>query len=93
MNTLTHKGYSRIYCETEADIAKVREVVKELDEYEYGYMPSNLVTVYTNYPSVVYTGKFSDLDMNALTAECWKRGIKIWVNDTGHNRDNFSDSY
>ena len=85
MATLTHKGYGRIYCETADDAPKVEAIVKELDEYEFGYMPEGLVTAFTDYPSVIYNGKFSDLDMDTLTAVCWNRGIRIWVFDAGHN--------
>ena len=85
MGTLTHKGYGRIYCETVDDIAKVHDVIKELDEYEFGYMPKGTVTTFNEYPNVVYTGKFSDMDMDTLTAVCWSRGIKIWVFDAGRN--------
>ena len=55
MGTLTHKGYGRIYCETVDDIAKVHDVIKELDEYEFGYMPKGIVTTFNEYPNVVYT--------------------------------------
>lgn len=85
MATLTHKGYGRIYCETADDVPKVQAVVKELDEYEFGYMPKDLVTTFAEYPSVIYNGKFSDMDMDTLTAVCWSRGLRIWVFDAGHN--------
>ena len=85
MGTLTHKGYGRIYCETVDDIAKVHDVIKELDEYEFGYMPKGIVTTFNEYPNVVYTGKFSDMGMDTLTAVCWSKGIKFWVFDAGRN--------
>ena len=85
MGTLTHKGYGRIYCETPEDISKVAAVIKELDDFEHGYLPEKLITTFDQYPSVIYNGKFSDMDMSKLTAECWKRGIRIWVFDAGHN--------
>ena len=85
MGTLTHKGYGRIYCEKADDIEKVDAVIKELDEFEHGYLPEKMIATFDNYPQVVYTGKFSDMDMSKLTAECWKRGIRIWVHDSGHN--------
>jgi len=85
MNNFTHKGYGRIYCENVTDIVLVEAVIKELDEYEFGYMPSGLVAPHFLYPNVVYIGKFSDLDMDKLTAVCWSRGIKIWVFDSGYD--------
>ena len=83
--TLPYKGYGRIYCETSDDVAKVEAVIKELDEYEFDYMPPGMVAPFADYPRVIYTHKFSDMDMQASTAICWQRGIKIWVFDAGHD--------
>lgn len=66
-------------------MAKVEALIRELDEFEYDYLPAKFITVFTNYPATVYTHKFDALDVDALTAECWKRGFKIWVFDNGHN--------
>lgn len=83
--TFTHKGYGRIYVENADDVEKVYAIVKELDEFEFGYMPPGLVAVLSEYPRVVYLHKFSDMDMDALTVVCWKRGLKIFCFDSGHN--------
>lgn len=48
-------------------------------------MPKNLVAPFSEYPEVVYIGKFSDLCIDTITAECWKLGIKIWVFDNGRS--------
>ena len=85
MNTLTHKGYGRIYVKSKEDIEKVKGIIKELDEFEYGYLPSDLIALFADYPITCYTHKFSDLDMDRLTATCLDRGIHIWVFDAGHN--------
>ena len=58
---------------------------KEIDDYEYTYLPADLITSYQDFPKVVYVHKFNDLDMDGLTATCWRRGIKIWVFDAGHS--------
>ena len=80
---LTHKGYARIYCENPSDIQKVKAIIKELDAFEYDYLPRELITAFSEYPKLTYTHKFSDIDMNYLTALCWSQGIKIWVLDNG----------
>jgi len=82
---LTHKGYGRIYCEQVSDIDKVKDVIKGMDSFEYSYLPDKMIAPFSQYPDVVYVGKFSDLDMDKLTATCWSMGIKIWVFDSGHN--------
>lgn len=84
MRTLTRKGYGRIYVDDAGNIEKVKAIIKEMDEFEFDYLPKDLMAVYTEYPKVVYTHKFSDLDTNKLTAKCWHVGIKIWVFDAGH---------
>ena len=56
-----------------------------MDDFEFEYLPEKLITTWDKYPEVTYTHKFSDLDMNALTATCWCRGIRIWVFDAGHD--------
>lgn len=83
MSGFTHKGYGRIYCETPDDVQRVHAVIKEMDGYEFGYMPTELVAPFSDYPRVVYVHKFSDLDMDAVTATCWSRGIRVWVFDSG----------
>jgi len=85
MRKLTSKGYGRIYVEKEEDIELVKDAIKELDEFEIEYLPESLITVFTDYPKVVYTGKFDDMDMDMLTHVCWLKGIKIWVFDAGHD--------
>lgn len=85
MNTLTHKGYGRIYVDWNDHIQTVHNIIKEMDEYEFGYMPSDIVTHASDYPKVVYTHKFDDLDMDELTARCWRVGVRIWVFNAGHN--------
>ena len=90
MSTLTHKGYGRIYCETETDAAKVKAIIKEIDEGEFTYLPADLIAPFSEYPKVVYTHKFSDMDMSDLTAVCWSRGIKIFAFD--NNRQEYATS-
>lgn len=79
MNTLSHKNYGAIYVNDPEDIEKVKGIIKEMDEFEYGYLPKDLIKPFSEYPDVCYTQKFSDLDMDDLTAICWSRGIMIWV--------------
>src|SRR4051812_45031150 len=80
-NTLTYKGYGRIYVETEADIQKVKDVIKELDPFEFDYLPADLIVPFSEYPKVTYVHKFNDFCMNRLQAVCWKRGIHVFVCD------------
>jgi hypothetical protein len=87
MAALTRKGFARIFVENPNDIDGVKNVIKEIDESEYGYLPEKLIAPFSEYPNLCYTHKFDAIDMNILTAECWHRGIKIWVCDNGYSEN------
>ena len=80
-NTLSRKSYGAIYVDKSENIEKVKEIIKEMDEFEFDYLPDELIKPFSEYPSVAYTHKFCDLDMDALTAKCWNKGIFMWVFD------------
>jgi len=85
MRTLQRKGFGRIYVENEGDIHLVEEIIEKMDVFEYDYLPKGMIAPFSEYPSVIYTHKFDNLDVDALTAICWKKDIHIWVFDTGNN--------
>lgn len=85
MKTFTKKGYGRIYVAKEEDIVKVKNIIKCLDEFEFKYMPEDFIVPFTAYPAVVYTHKFSDLDLDQLAAICFNYGIYIYCFDAGCN--------
>lgn len=75
-----YKDYGRIFVEKEEDIDKIKEIIKEIDDYEYTYMPDDLITVFSeeNYHSK-YVHKFNDMDMGEVLKVAWERGIKCFV--------------
>ena len=77
--TFTRKGYGRIFVETEEDIQRIKDIIKEIDSYEYSYLPENLITVFNNdnFESV-YTHKFSDLNMTKVLHKAWSQGINCF---------------
>jgi predicted RNA-binding protein with EMAP domain len=87
MSTLTRKGYGRIYVDKAEDVEKVSAIIKELDAFEYSYLPPDLIAPFSEYPKLAYTHKFDGLCMNQLTAACWKQGIHIWVCNNGQCED------
>jgi len=84
----TRKGHGRIYVKDAIDIPKVNAIIKEMDEFEYEYLPNNMITTYERYPETVYIGKFDELKTDVLTNICWKTGICIWCYDEGNEYDN-----
>lgn len=76
----TRKGYGRIFVEKQEDIQKIKDIIKEIDDYEYGYLPVDLITVFTkeNYESA-YVHKFCDLDIGEVLKVAWERGIHCFV--------------
>lgn len=93
-NSFPRKGYGRIFVEKEEDIPIVKEIIHKMDEYEYDYLPEELITVFDpniktlsdihdnlkNYfrLDMKYTHKFDSLNLNELQFRCWAAGIKIF---------------
>lgn len=85
----TKKTYGRIWVREEADVARVRDLIKDLDEFEFEYLPNDFVAVWPENPrkaELVYGHKF-ELRTDLLEYECWRRGIQIYL-ITGY-RDRF----
>lgn len=73
------KTYGRIFVKQSADVEKVCEIIRELDEFEYEYMPDEFVAVYdsTNCP-VTYGHKF-ELDMDRLRFACFNEAVPVML--------------
>jgi small-conductance mechanosensitive channel len=78
MRNFIRKTQGRIYVNYLDDIQKVKDEIKEMNEFEYEYLPNDFIVLFNKYPETVYTGKFDDLDIDELTARCWKKGIYIF---------------
>lgn len=79
-NTLPRKGYGRILVQKEEDIQKVKDIIKEMDDFEYDYLPDDMIAVFkTNDVKTVYTHKFDSLDLNELQIRCWEQNIPIMI--------------
>ena len=80
MNTKTHfqkKTYGRIWVAKTEDIAKVRDIIKKQDAFEFEYLPNNFIAVYDGYLfSLTYGHKF-ELEYLELTQRCLTEGI--WI--------------
>jgi len=81
----TRKGYGRIFVMNKVEIPIVDEIIKEMDEFEHEYLPDDFIASFSEYPKLKYTGKFDSLDIDKLTAICWKRGIPIFCCDSENN--------
>jgi len=73
------KGYGRIYTDLKENITKIREIIRIMDEYEYDYLPGDLIAVYEGHDEPVYNGKFYDLDLDALLERCQRESIPCRV--------------
>ena len=79
-NTLPRKGYGRILVQKEEDIQKVKDIIKEMDDFEYDYLPDDMIAVFkTNDVKTVYTLNFDSLDLNELQIRCWEQNIPIMI--------------
>jgi len=72
------KEYGRIYVEKKEDVQKVKDIIKEMDEFEFGYLPKNMIAVFEGQVDTTYTHKFCDLDIGLLMEKCWQQGIKMF---------------
>lgn len=74
-----HKGYGRLFVESEEDITKVKEIIKKMDDWEYAYLPDDLIAVFSdeNMKSV-YTHKFDDMNMTEVMYRAWSKGIRCF---------------
>jgi len=83
MSTFTKKGYGRIYCLNPDDVQAVKDEIKVMDEFEFGYLPKDLIAPFSEYPMLKYTHKFDALNLNLLTARLWQKGIYIFCLNNG----------
>jgi hypothetical protein len=74
-----HKNYGRIFVENKEDINALHQIIKEMDDFEYSYLPDDLIAVFSdeNMRSV-YTHKFDDMNMTEVMYRAWSMGIKCF---------------
>ena len=85
MLKFSHKGWGRIYVSDELKIARVKQIIREMDNFECEYLPKDMIAPFSEYPIICYTHKFDALNLDTLTARCWKEGIYIFCVDNGKN--------
>jgi hypothetical protein len=72
---LNRKGRARIYTDKLENIEKIKAIIKDLDEFEYDYLPKDLIAVFEGDVHYTWNHKFDSLDMDFVMQECWKQGI------------------
>lgn len=78
---MQYKTYGRIFVKTEEHRQRVEKLIEKIDEFEYGYMPGDLIKVYAGrWHDLVYLHKF-EICKNKLSLECLKEGIPIFIID------------
>ncbi len=80
------KGYGRIFTDSEVNVARIREMIREMDADEYTYLPDDLIAVDEGLNQFEYNGKFCDFDLDALKDRCDTEGIpcRVIVKDEYH---------
>jgi len=82
MYDLIRRGESRCFVFFKEHIEKVKEIIKNIDDFEFDYMPEDWVTLWKeNCEDRVYNGKFN-INLTKLYTECGKKGIAIIVVST-----------
>jgi hypothetical protein len=80
-----------------------------MDEFEYGYLPEDLIKVFSpnirRFPDhdpkdhlwldMAYTHKFDSLNLNELQFRCWAAGIKVFccMNHNGYDENGKYECY
>lgn len=79
--TFDYKGYGRIFVEKEEDIQKVKDKIKEIDDFEYEYLPDDLISVWEgDLNDLVYNWKFDEMDIDDLCERLQMDGVKVaWI--------------
>lgn len=85
---LVYKGLSRCFVFREEDIQKVYDTIKEINDFEFNYVPTDWVMVWGKEyeSSMVYNGKF-DIDVPKLIDECGKKGVGIIIKSSNIDND------
>ena len=81
----TTKGYGRIYVMERSHIDSVKHIIKEMDQFEYDYLPDDFITVFSEYPKLIFTHKFDDLDLDQLALKCFEYGVPVLCIDNRHS--------
>ncbi len=75
---LPEKWYARIYVFKPTDIEIVKQTIKEMDEFEYDYLPKDLITTFAGNIHYTFTHKFYAIDMDELIAKCAEKGVYMF---------------
>jgi len=87
---LAYKGLSRCFVFDKFHIKKVEEIIKEVDEFEYDYLPDDWITMWDDSNNElsttywVYNGKF-DIDIPKLIKVCADQKIGIIIRSKPQN--------
>lgn len=76
VKSLDYKGWSRANVKTLDDATKAKAILREMDDFEFGYMPNDWFGIGNSY-HLVPTGKF-DPDLDRFRKACAEAGIDIF---------------
>ena len=69
------KTHGRIFVSKQEDVEVVKKMIEKVDDFEFEYMPDNVVAVFGEDDELVYLGKF-EIDINALARACMEVSAK-----------------
>ena len=101
MKQLIYKGMSRCFVKNKNDVERVTDIIRQMDEFEFNYLPENWVTVTEfdfpmgvnfveyvlgKFDDVVYNGKF-DINIDNLIQISKDFGIEVLIVTTVHESE------
>jgi hypothetical protein len=102
-NELIYKGMSRCFVKNDVDIERVPDIIRQMDEFEFGNLPDEWITVTEfdfpmgvnfieynlgKFDHLVYNGKF-DLNIDNFIQICKDFGIEVLIVTFPHPEDDF----
>lgn len=76
MRSFPYKGYGRIIVKSSEDTIKVKAILKAMDEFEFPYLPDDLIT--EDEEDSVYVGKFQP-DLDRFEELCKEQKIEVKI--------------
>lgn len=77
MKTFNNGAEGRIYTDTQENVERIKQIIKNIDEFEYPYLPDDFVAVWRDGADIdlIPNWKFYGLDLQKIEKECTFKNI------------------
>jgi len=78
MTSLPYKGRAIIVTDSDENVQRIKDIIKEMSAFEWNYFPDDLVS--TSSFNFAYVGKF-ELDVVTFGKLCKDQGIPVTIHE------------